>query len=117
MKTFYSAEDIEALAAQGITELRLDEDTVLTHLARDTAQRLGVALVSGAPAARAASSAAALSPSPRSTPSMGAKPKGCQHGPLTGRSSGRGGSAGSSDGTVSELIGLVRQLADKGSKS
>jgi len=114
MKTFYSAEDIEALAAQGITELRLDENTVLTHLARDTAQRLGVALVSGALTARAASSVGASSPYPRSTPSVGAKPKGCQHGPLTGRSSGGGGSAASSDKTVSELIGLVRQLADKG---
>jgi hypothetical protein len=113
MKTFYSAEDIEALAAQGITELRLDEDTVLTHLARDTAQKLGISLVTGAPAPRAASSAVTVGPSPRPAQPLAAKPKGCQHGPLAGRSPGAGASAGSSDKTVSELIGLVRQLADK----
>lgn len=113
MKTFYSAEDLEALAAQGITELRLDEDTVLTHLARERAQRLGISLVYGTTAPRSASAAVPPASSPRSTPSRGAKPKGCQHGPLTGPASGGGRSAGSSDGTVNELIGLVRKMADK----
>lgn len=117
MKTFYSAEDMEALAAQGITELRLDEDTVLTHLARDTAQKLGISLVYGGTAPRAASSAVTSSSSPRPAPSLAAKPKGCQHGPLAGRSSGGRRNTGSSDNTVSELIGLVRQLADKGTES
>jgi len=114
MKTFYSAEDIEALAAQGITELRLDEDTVLTHLARDTAQKLGIALVYGVPGPRAVPSTVTSGSSSRPAPSLAAKPKGCQHGPLGGRSSGGGGGTGGSDKTVSELIGLVRQLADKG---
>jgi hypothetical protein len=114
MKTFYSAEDMEALAAQGITELRLDEDTVLTHLARDTAQKLGISLVYGGAAPRGIPSAATAGPAARPAPSIGAKPKGCQHGPLAGRSSEGSGSAGGSDKTVSELIGLVRQLADKG---
>lgn len=50
MKTFYSAEDIEALAAQGVTELRVSEETVLTHLARDAAHRLGISLVYSTPA-------------------------------------------------------------------
>ena len=113
MKTFYSAEDIEALAEQGITELRLDEDTVLTYLARDTAQRLGISLVSAVRAPLAASGVTPPSSSPRSAPPLGAKPKGCQHGPLTGGSSGGSRNLGSSDSTVSELIGLVRQLADK----
>jgi hypothetical protein len=113
MKTFYSAEDIEALAAQGITELRLDEDAVLTHLARDMAQKLGISLVYGVSGPRAVSSTATSGSSPRPAPSLAAKPKGCQHGLLAGRSSAGGGSAGRSDKTVSELIGLVRQLADK----
>ena len=114
MKIFYSAEDIEALAAQGITELRLDEDTVLTHLARDMAQRLGISLVYGGPIPPAVSTTVSVGSAPWMAPSVSAKPKGCQHGPLGGRSSGGGGSAGSSDRTVNELIGLVRQLADKG---
>ena len=114
MKTFYSAEDVEALAAQGITELRLDEDTVLTHLARDTAQKLGISLVHGGADPRGIPNAATPGLAARPAPSIGAKPKGCQHGPLVGRSPGGGGSEGSSDKTVSELIGLVRRLADEG---
>ncbi|MFN2183287.1 MAG: hypothetical protein ACK2UA_05420 [Anaerolineae bacterium] len=114
MKTFYSAEDIEALAVQGITELRLSEDTVLTQLARDAAQKLGIALVYAGAVSRRASSDVAQAPSPPPTPRLGAKPKGCQHGPLAGSSSGGGGSTGTSDKAVSELIDLVKQLADKG---
>jgi hypothetical protein len=114
MKTFYSAEDIEALAAQGITELRLDEDTVLTHLARDMAQKLGLSLVYGGAAPRGIPGAATPGPAAQPAPLIGAKPKGCQHAPLVGRSPEGGGRAGGSDKTVSELIGLVRQLADKG---
>ena len=34
MKTFISATDIETLAAQGVRELAVDEDTVLTAVAR-----------------------------------------------------------------------------------
>lgn len=45
MKTFYTAEDIEQLAAQGGRELLVTEGSVVTDLARDTARRLGVALV------------------------------------------------------------------------
>jgi hypothetical protein len=117
MKTFYSNEDIEALARQGITELRLDEDTVLTHLARDTAHRLGISLVHAGSSPRPAPSAAApSSSSTRATP-MAAKPKGCQHGPLVNGAAGGGGGASGADGTVSELIGLVRKLADKDAKS
>jgi hypothetical protein len=122
MKTFYSAEDIEAMAGQGITELRVDEETVITHLAKDTAQRLGITLVysaPGSPVFRPGSMAAPSSaPVPglrrSSAPMAGLRPKGCQHAPLPNSSSGAAQAAGSSDATVTELIGLVRDLADKG---
>ena len=53
MKTFYSAQDIEALAAQGVRELVVDENSVLTDLARDMAAQLGIKLVApGRPAGR-----------------------------------------------------------------
>ena len=65
MKTFYSAEDIEALAGQGVTELRVDEETVITHLAKDTAQRLGIVLVYGAPGSPVSRRGSTLAPSPR----------------------------------------------------
>ena len=74
MKTFYSAEDIEALAAQGIRELVADENTVLTDLARDLAAQVGIKLVSGARPA-----AVYAAPAAQGTLS-GARPKGCQHG-------------------------------------
>ncbi len=44
-KTFYTERDIEDLARQGVTALELDDDIVLTDLARDRAMRLGVNLV------------------------------------------------------------------------
>jgi len=44
-KTFYTERDIEDLARQGITALEVDDDIVLTDLARDKAMRLGVELI------------------------------------------------------------------------
>lgn len=45
-KTFYTEHDIEDLAAKGVRSLVVDEDVVLTDLARDKARRLGVELLS-----------------------------------------------------------------------
>ena len=45
MRTFYCAEDIERLAAQGTKQLVLDQAAVLTDLARDAARRLDISLV------------------------------------------------------------------------
>ena len=42
MKTFYSAEDIENLADQGQREIRVGENVVLTDLAKQTANMLGI---------------------------------------------------------------------------
>ena len=87
MKTYYSAQDIEALAAQGVRELVVDENSVLTDLARDTAVQLGVKLVApGRPAAAGGASA------PKAAAPSGAKPKGCQHGPLSNSPAVSGGS-------------------------
>lgn len=109
MKTFYSAEDIEALAERGVTELVVDEDTVLTQLARDTAGRVGVALVYGSKGSYTPTGSA----TPQTARPVGLKPRGCQHGPLTGSVSGGTRGAASTDSTVAELIGLVKQIADK----
>jgi hypothetical protein len=111
VKTYYSAQDIEALAAQGVRELVIDENSVLTDLARDMAAQLGVKLVS--PARPAAGSA----PAPKAAAPSGAKPKGCQHGPLSGSpavgaASAPTKSAGNSP-VMDELVGAVRQLAGK----
>lgn len=114
MKTFYSLEDIETLAAQGVRELVVDEDAVLTDLARDAAAQLGVRLVSKGSVAAAPKG---FTSPPAVTPGSGGKPKGCQHGPLTGPAPApsvarTGGTAG---GLVDDLVGAVKQLANKGS--
>ena len=102
VKTFYSAEEIEALVVRGQRELVVDEDTVLTQLARERAQELGLKLVRGPSAPVPARAGTAGLPA-----GLGAKPKGCQHGPV--------GRASSSDKVVGELVDLVKQLR-KGSE-
>lgn len=111
---FYCAEDIENLAAQGKNELILDENTALTDLARDMARQLGIAIVNG-------SRAAAAQPVPSSggrsqvQAALPAKPKGCQHGPLSSSQSGTVQPNGSktSGAVVDQLVDLVRQSSRK----
>ena len=116
MKTFISASDIETLAAQGVRELTVDEETVLTAVARETAARLGVRLVAPGAAAAAAPSRP-LASAAVAGPANPARPKGCQHGPLSADASSastvapRTASAGGP--VVDELIGAVKQLARK----
>jgi hypothetical protein len=45
MKTFYTERDIVDLHATGVRQLEIDDDMVLTDLAREKAQELGIALV------------------------------------------------------------------------
>ena len=112
MKTFYCAEDIERLAAEGKTELVVDRDTVLTDLARDTARQLGISLTK-----RAQAGPVAVVPSTPvsalavgATVSLGAKPKGCQHGPLEEIQIERATVSGRSSAVVDQLVDLVKQL-------
>ena len=44
-KTFYTEWDIEGLSKRGVISLVVDDDVVLTDLARDKAMRLGIELV------------------------------------------------------------------------
>ena len=44
-KTFYTDLDIEDLAQRGVLSLVVDDDVVLTDLARDKAMRLGIELL------------------------------------------------------------------------
>jgi hypothetical protein len=118
VKTFISGTDIEDLAAQGVRELTVDEDTVLTAVAREAAARLGLKLVAPGAAAPARPAPAPATPTAGASVT-GAKPKGCQHGPLTAgaaptsAATPRTGSASSGGPVVDELIGAVKQLARK----
>ncbi|MFQ5577363.1 MAG: hypothetical protein ACE5G8_10300 [Anaerolineae bacterium] len=44
MKTFYTVRDIEDMHAAGVTEVEVDDDVVLTDLAREKAIALGIRL-------------------------------------------------------------------------
>ncbi len=44
-KTFYTVWDIEEMAKRGVQSLEVDDDVVLTDLAREKAERLNVALM------------------------------------------------------------------------
>ncbi|MBN1921616.1 MAG: hypothetical protein JW892_10250 [Anaerolineae bacterium] len=67
-KTFYTENDIKALAARGIQSLAINDDIVLTDLARQKARDLGIKLLrgSGATAAPPAQPARPSPPDPAS---------------------------------------------------
>lgn len=114
MKTFYSAADIEALASQGIRELAIDDDVVLTAIARDTAAQLGLRLVNTAERSAVLPGSTPARP-PTVTPDVD-KPKGCQHGPLepSADTTTRQNAGPATNGLVDDLIGAVKQLARQG---
>jgi hypothetical protein len=107
VKTFISAADIEEMASQGVRELVVDEDTVLTAIAREAAAQAGIKLV--APGAARPAAQAAQPQAPLVT----GKPKGCQHGPLTSGGGAPRQAASGSSPVVDELIGAVKQMARK----
>jgi hypothetical protein len=121
VKTFYSAADIEALASQGVRELVVDDDTVLTSVAREAAAQYGLKLIT--PGQR--SGAGAASPAPVQAPKAAAananpaKPRGCQHGPAAAGGSSQASTPNRTSspvrgpGVVDDLIGAVKQLAKR----
>jgi hypothetical protein len=119
VKTFYCMEDIERLAAQGKTELIVDENTVLTDLARDMARQLGISLVypSRSRPVAVVPSVSASGPLFGATAGLGAKPKGCQHGPLEGSQPQQATVSSGSSVVVDQLVDLVKQLGDECSGS
>ena len=119
MNTYYTAKDIEKLAAAGVRQLELDPTAVLTDFARETAQQLGVALVrkgqQSPPSAQPVSANA-----PTKFNSKYNKPSGCQHtaGSASATHSREAGSAQaidvSSESTVNRLIDLMGKVIKRG---
>ena len=110
MKTYYSAQDIEALAAQGVRELVVDENTVLTDLARETAAQLGVKLVApGRPVGRRQRLAATQSAAAPVSRAASPRAASTVRRPAAGRRRCRRSaeSAGNSP-VVDELVGAVK---------
>jgi hypothetical protein len=119
MNTYYTAKDIEKLAAAGVRQLELDPTAVLTDFARETAQQLGIEIVrkgwqSPSPA-QPASPSAPIKFSPKYN-----KPSGCQHaaGSHSAAQPRAAGSAqatdASSESTVNMLIDLMGKVIKRG---
>jgi hypothetical protein len=111
VKTFYSAQDIEDLAAQGKAELIVDDNIVLTDLARHVAQQLGISMVYKPRTVPTTASPPVSTLAPSASLGLGSKPKGCQHGPLTSQHPGAAVVPSSSNTVVDQLVGLVKRLS------
>ena len=110
MKIFYSAEDIETLAEQGQRDIRIDDNVVLTDLAKQTANMLGIRLTENSTqTAPAAVSPASARPATRAN-APGGKPKGCQRRPGRQPAASSGTPAGQSRPVVDKLVAKIRQI-------
>ena len=120
MTIYYTAKDIEELAAQGIQQLEVGPGVTLTDFARETAQQLDIELVDGRrqgspPRPAAAPTAPAQAPiKATSVSDKYNKPSGCQHGssPLPAAHSqatdpSNQATDGANSNTVNRLIDLM----------
>ncbi len=119
MRIFYTASDIEDLAAGGVKQLEMGPGVTLTGAARERAEELGVALVMpGAASANKTSAGKAAAPAPMPAAQSGAmrgaalpaRPRGCQHGgPLAAPAA-----AGAGGPIVEQLVEAVSALKKRG---
>lgn len=64
MKVFYTERDIEDMYRRGLTRLEVHDDVVLTDLAREKAETLGIALVAPGQTPTASPTSATSPPAP-----------------------------------------------------
>ncbi len=110
MKTFYSAEDIENFADQGQREISVDENTVLTDMAKQTAHMLGISITEKPSAASPGTFTRARPQSIGKTPALGGKPKGCQRRPGNKPAPASGATPGKSRPVVDKLVEKIKRL-------
>jgi hypothetical protein len=110
MRTFYTGSDIEDLAASGVRQLEVGPGVALTDTARQLAEELGVALVmpGGVPVSKATMPVA-----PAKSETLPAKPRGCQHGPLS-TGSNHGKSTANGGPMMDQLVEAVSALKKQG---
>jgi hypothetical protein len=113
MKTFYSAEDIENFADQGQREVRVDENIVLTDLAKQTAQMLGIRLTTKSSGAAPGVFNPARPQSVGKTQAFGGKPKGCQRRPPEKSAPASRAPAGQSRQVVDKLVEKIKRINGK----
>ena len=110
MKIFYSAEDIENFADQGQREIRVDENVVLTDLAKQTAQMLGIRITEESSGTSPGTVAPARPQPVRQSPALSGKPKGCQRRPGNKPAPASGASPGKSQPVVDKLVEKIKRI-------
>jgi hypothetical protein len=110
MKTFYSAEDIENFADRGQREISVDENIVLTDLAKQTAAMLGIRITEKMPGGRADTSNSALPQSVGKAPAFSGKPKGCRRRTTEKAAPAPGVPAGQSRQVVDKLVEKIKRM-------
>ena len=125
MNIYYTAKDIEELAANGVQQLEVGPGVTLTDFAKESAQQLGVELVDSrkqqvTPAPRPSSPGRTATSQPAAGDKYN-KPSGCMHGsgPLPAvnsqATSPSGKAAESADpNTVNRLIDLMGKVIKRG---
>jgi len=110
MKTFYSAEDIENFAYQGQREISVDENTVLTDMAKQTAHMLGIRITQKS----AGSSPGHFTPAGHQSPdrprAFSGKPKGCQRRPANKSAAASRATPGQSRPVVDKLVEKIKRI-------
>ena len=109
MKTFYSAEDIENFADRGQTEISVDENVVLTDLAKQTAQMLGIRITAKPSGPSPAAFNPARNPSIGKPQAYSGKPRGCQRRPPEKSAPTLGAPAGQSRQVVDKLVEKIKR--------
>jgi hypothetical protein len=109
MRIFYTENDIEDMVARGVRQLEVGPGVILTDAARQHAEGLGLVLVK--PGSAPAGNAALVAPAQGGV--LPARPRGCQHGPVS-TASPRREVAGGGGPVVDQLVAAVSALKKRG---
>ncbi len=110
MKTFYSAEDIENFADRGQREICVDDNVVLTDLAKQTAQILGIHITDKSSGSSPGKFTPAGPQSPGRNRPLSGKPKGCQRRPRSQSATTPGRATGQSSQVVDKMVEKIRGM-------
>lgn len=83
MNIYYTAKDVEEMAAKGIKQIEIGPGVTLTDFARETAQQVGIALVDRGKAVKPAAQPTPVQPGVKKGSDKYNKPSGCMHGPTS----------------------------------
>jgi hypothetical protein len=116
MSIYYTAKDIEELAAKGLTQLELIPGTMLTDFARETAEQLGIQIIKPDQALADPSYLPARS---SSSIQIANKPNGCQHNKTSAPSSPANRHhqqppPSGNSGAVNKLVDMMAEIMKRG---